>query len=134
MKKYRILLVEDDTSLGSLFKMRIEADNFEVRQCDNGESALQATMEFMPDLILLDLMLPRVSGFEVLDILRSTPETKGIAVIVLSALGLPSDVQKAKAAGAVDYLIKSEITVEDIIKAIRKQLDLPQSTDQKQTT
>ncbi len=114
--------------------MRIEADNFEVRQCDNGESALQATMEFMPDLILLDLMLPRVSGFEVLDILRSTPETKGIAVIVLSALGLPSDVQKAKAAGAVDYLIKSEITVEDIIKAIRKQLDLPQSTDQKQTT
>ena len=94
MKKYRILLVEDDTSLGSLFKMRIDSDGFDVKLCDNGETALQSTLDFMPDLILLDIMLPRVNGFEVLDILQSTPETKAIPVVVLSALGLPSDVER----------------------------------------
>ena len=114
--------------------MRIEADGFEVQLCDNGETALQSTLDFMPDLVLLDIMLPRVNGFEVLDILQTAPETKNIPVVVLSALGLPSDVQKAKAAGAVDYLIKSEVTVDDIIKAIRQQLFLPSPTDQKKTS
>ena len=130
VKKYRILLVEDDTSLGSLFKIRIEADGFEVLLCDNGEAALQSALDFKPDLILLDIMLPKVDGFEVLNNLRSNPETKDITVIVLSALGQPSDVEKAKAAGASNYLIKSEITIEDIVKAIRNQLNLSAIADQ----
>src|SRR4051812_36332135 len=97
--KSKILLVEDDVALATVYKTRMEAEGFEVQWCDNGESALSKAIEFRPDLILLDVMMPKISGFDVLDILRNTPETANIKIIILSALSQPSDEERAKNLG-----------------------------------
>ncbi|MCU0667474.1 MAG: response regulator, partial [Patescibacteria group bacterium] len=77
----KILLVEDDEGLASVYQTRLDAEGFTVRRVPNGEDALAAAIEFKPDLILLDAMMPKVSGFDVLDILRNTPETTNIHII-----------------------------------------------------
>src|SRR5436190_17937839 len=82
----KILFVEDDEALASVYMMRLEAEGFQVRRVPNGEDALAAAMEYRPDLILLDVMMPKVSGFDVLDILRNTPETANIKIVMLTAL------------------------------------------------
>jgi DNA-binding response OmpR family regulator len=121
----RILLVEDDTTLASLYKMRMEAEGFEVKHCANGEAALQTAKEFKPHLILLDIMMPRLNGFDVLDILRNTPETKAIKIVVLSALSQPADQERAKELGADEFLVKSQVVIADVMTRIRQLLNLP---------
>jgi DNA-binding response OmpR family regulator len=121
----RIMLVEDDMALASLYKLRLETEGFRVHHCNNGEEALQAAKEFQPQLILLDIMMPRINGFDVLDILRNTPETKNIKIVILTALSQPSDQQHAKDLGAVDYLVKSQVLIADVLSRIRTLLDLP---------
>ena len=122
MRKSRILLVEDDIGLATAYQTRLEAEEFDVRHCSDGEMALKMAEEYQPDLILLDVMMPKLSGFDVLDILRNTPEPRHIKIIILTALGLPSDQQRAKDLGADDYLIKSQAVVADVIKRIRYHL------------
>lgn len=87
----KILLVEDDDGLASVYQTRLEAEGFSVKRVPNGEDALAAATEFRPDLILLDAMMPKVSGFDVLDILRNTPETANMRVIMLTALSQDTD-------------------------------------------
>jgi two-component system phosphate regulon response regulator PhoB len=122
--KPRILLVEDDTGLAEAYQARLEAEGFEVLHCGDGEKALQSAVDFLPDLILLDIMMPNVSGLDVLDILRNTPKVAHVKVIVLTALGLPSDQQRAKDLGADDYMIKSQAVVADVVKRIRYHLGM----------
>ena len=117
--KPKILLVEDDIGLATVYKARLEAEGFEVFHCDNGESALSDAVKFKPDLILLDVMMPKISGFDVLDILRNTPATVNIKVIMLTALSQPKDVEKAKQLGADDYLVKSQVVIADVIDRIK---------------
>lgn len=76
----KILLVEDDTALAAVYRSRLELEGFEIREVHNGEDALSATVAFRPDLIVLDAMMPKISGFDVLDILRNTPETTNVRV------------------------------------------------------
>lgn len=121
----RILLVEDDTTLAGLYKMRMEAEGFEVKHCGNGEQALQAAQEYRPNLVLLDIMMPRVNGFDVLDILHNTPGLKDMKIIILSALGEASDQARAKELGADEYLVKSQIVLADVMARIRFHLGLP---------
>lgn len=121
-RKAKLLLVEDDVQLAAAYQLRLEAEGFDVRHCGDGLEALGMAKEYQPDLILLDVMMPGISGFDVLDILRNTPETKHIKVIVLTALGLPSDRSKAKELGADDYLIKSQAVVADVVRRIRYHL------------
>src|SRR4030095_6930363 len=90
-KPKKILLVEDDDTLAEVYKTRLHAEGFDLKRVPNGEEALAAALEFKPDLILLDIMMPRVSGFDVLDILRNTPETTNTKVIVLTALSQDTD-------------------------------------------
>jgi two-component system phosphate regulon response regulator PhoB len=123
--KPRILLVEDDLTLASLYQMRMETEGFEVQHCPNGEEALQAARDFKPDLILLDIMMPRMNGFDVLDIIRNTPETKDIKIVILSAMGQPEDQAKAKQLGANDYMVKSQVVIADVMDRLRRHLDLP---------
>jgi DNA-binding response OmpR family regulator len=125
--KHRILLVEDDVGLAEAYKARLEAEGFEVMHCADGEKALQAAVDYMPDLILLDIMMPNVSGLDVLDILRNTPKVAHVKVIVLTALGLPTDQQRAKELGADDYMIKSQAVVADVVKRIRYHLGMIKS-------
>lgn len=120
----RILLVEDDDALANVYMTRLEAEGFTMKRVSNGEEALVAAKEYRPDLMMLDLMMPKISGFEVLDIIRNTPETATLKVMVLSALGQEGDKQKADSLGADDYLVKSQVVITDVIGRIRKLLGM----------
>lgn len=121
----RILLVEDDDSLANVYITRLQAEGFEARRVANGEDALAAALTYKPDLVLLDVMMPRVSGFDVLDILRNTPGTANVKVIMLTALSQESDQERAKSLGADDYLVKSQVVISDVVDRIREHLAQP---------
>ncbi len=117
-----ILLVEDDDNLANVYQTRLEAEGFNAVRVANGEDALQAALQSRPDLILLDVMMPKVSGFDVLDILRNTPETAGIKVIMLTALSQDTDRERAQSLGVDDYLIKSQVVIADVVDRIKQHL------------
>ncbi len=118
----RILLVEDDDALASVYITRLQAEGFDVLRVPNGEDALAAARAYMPDLVILDVMMPKVSGFDVLDILRNTPETAKLKIIMLTALNQESDRERARSLGADDYLVKSQVVISDVVDRIRHQL------------
>lgn len=120
----KILLVEDDDALASVYQTRLQAEGFDCKRVPNGEEALATAVAFRPDLILLDVMMPKVSGFDVLDILRNTPETANMRVIMLTALSQESDKQRAEALGADDYLVKSQVVIADVVDRIRHHLNM----------
>ena len=123
-KGKRILLVEDDDALAGVYLVRLQAEGFDVRRVSNGEDALAAAISYKPDLVLLDVMMPKVSGFDVLDILRNTPETANLKIIILTALSQQSDKQLAIKLGVDDYLVKSQVVITDVIDRIKQHLNL----------
>ena len=122
MKK--VLLVEDDDNMAAVYATRLEAEGFDVRRVANGEEALAAALEFKPDITLLDVMMPKVSGFDVLDILRNTPETANMRIIMLTALSQESDKQRAQELGVDDYMVKSQVVIADVVERIKHQLNV----------
>jgi DNA-binding response OmpR family regulator len=122
--KKKILLVEDDTALAAVYKSRLELEGFEIHEVNNGEEALSAAIQFKPDLVLLDAMMPKISGFDVLDILRNTPETANMRVIMLTALSQPKDKERAESLGVDDYLVKSQVVIGDVVERIRHHLGI----------
>ena len=120
----KILLVEDDDALASVYQTRLQAEGFDIKRVPNGEDALAAALQYHPDLILLDVMMPKVSGFDVLDILRNTPETLNIKVIMLTALSQDTDKQRAESLGVDDYLVKSQVVIADVVERIKTHLGL----------
>lgn len=122
--KKKILLVEDDESLANVYITRLTAEGFDVKHVPNGEDALAGAINYKPDLILLDVMMPRVSGFDVLDIIRNTPETANAKIIMLTALSQDADKQRAESLGVNDYLVKSQVVIADVVDRIRKQLNI----------
>lgn len=123
-KPKRILLVEDDDALASVYQTRLLAEGFDLRRVPNGEDALAAALEYKPDLILLDVMMPKVSGFDVLDILRNTPDTTNVKIIMLTALSQDSDRQRAVELGVDDYLVKSQVVISDVVERIKYHLHI----------
>ncbi|AGL62475.1 hypothetical protein L336_0773 [Candidatus Saccharimonas aalborgensis] len=122
--KKKILLVEDDTALAAVYRSRLELEGFEINEVNNGEDALSAAMSYKPDLILLDAMMPKISGFDVLDILRNTPETTNIRVIMLTALSQPKDKERAEQLGVDDYLVKSQVVIGDVVARVKHHLGM----------
>lgn len=120
----KILLVEDDEALSTVYKSRLELEGFTVKEVNNGEDALSSAIEFRPDLILLDVMMPKISGFDVLDILRNTPETGNIKVVMLTALSQPKDKERAQSLGVDDYLVKSQVVIGDVVDRVKYHLGL----------
>ena len=129
-EKKKILLVEDDTALSAVYKSRLDLEGFDIREVSNGEDALSAAIEYKPDLILLDAMMPKISGFDVLDILRNTPETTNIRVIMLTALSQPKDKERAEDLGVDDYLVKSQVVIGDVVERIKFHLGLTPTNTQ----
>ena len=123
-RKRKILLVEDDTALASVYRSRLELEGFDVCEANNGEDALSLAVSEHPDLILLDVMMPKISGFDVLDILRNTPETTNIRVIMLTALSQPKDKERAEHLGVDDYLVKSQVVIGDVVERVRYHLGM----------
>lgn len=123
-KSHKILLVEDDDALANVYVTRLQAEGFDVKRVANGEEALAAAVEFKPALVLLDVMMPKVSGFEVLDMLRNTPQTTNVKVIMLSALSQDSDKKRAESLHADDYLVKSQVVIADVVDRIKQHLQI----------
>lgn len=120
----RILLVEDDDALANVYVTRLQAEGYELRRVSNGEDALANALNFKPDLVILDAMMPKVSGFDVLDILRNTPETANLKIVMLTALSQDSDKERAESLGVDEYLVKSQIVLADVIDRIKHHLDV----------
>jgi len=123
-RTHKILLVEDDDALANVYLMRLQAEGFDVRRVANGEDALAAALSYQPELVLLDVMMPKVSGFDVLDILRNTPETASLKIIMLTALSQDSDKARAQSLGVDDYLVKSQVVIADVIDRIKHHLNM----------
>lgn len=115
----RILLVEDDDALANVYITRLQAEGFEIRRVANGEDALASAIAFSPNLVLLDVMMPKVSGFDVLDILRNTPETANLKIVMLTALSQESDQERARSLGVDEYLVKSQVVIADVVERIK---------------
>jgi two-component system phosphate regulon response regulator PhoB len=118
----KVLLVEDDFSLRDVYSARFAAEGYTVVTASDGEEALAAAVREHPDLIVLDVMMPKISGFDVLDILRSTPDTKSTKVIMMTALSQDADRQRGEALGVDKYLVKSQVTLEDVAIAVKQTL------------
>jgi len=114
-----ILFVEDEPTLQKTLGRALEGDGYEVQSALDGQSGLALVGRIKPDLILLDLILPKMDGFEVLKKLKENPETKGIPVIVLTNLESPQDIEKALSGGATSYLVKANYELEDVVKKIK---------------
>ncbi|MGH7141924.1 MAG: response regulator [Candidatus Saccharimonadales bacterium] len=121
----KILLVEDDNNLREIYEARLQAEGYAIVTAQDGEEALVVAKAEKPDLIISDVMMPRISGFEMLDILRNTEELKYVKVIMLTALGQAEDKTRATSLGADRYLVKSQVTLEDIVKASHELIDGP---------
>ena len=122
--KKKILLVEDDAALSAVYRSRLEMEGFEIAEVANGEDALSSALKFKPDLILLDAMMPKISGFDVLDILRNTPETMNLRVVMLTALSQDKDRQRAESLGVDDYLVKSQVVIGDVVARVKHHLGM----------
>jgi CheY-like chemotaxis protein len=118
----KILLVEDDNALREIYGTRLVAEGYDVVSAADGEAALAMAIKEHPDLILSDIMMPKVSGFEMIDILKSTTETKGIKIVVMTALSNDSQRERGESLGVDRYLVKSQVGIEDVVDTVRELL------------
>jgi DNA-binding response OmpR family regulator len=116
----KIMLVEDDNNLREIYGARLMAEGYEIVSAADGEEALALAVKENPDLIISDVMMPKISGFDMLDILRTTPETKDTKVIMMTALSQPEDRERGEKLGANKYLVKSQVTLEDVVAAVHE--------------
>lgn len=115
-----ILIVEDDKFLRELMVQKLRKEGYKIIEAIDGEEGIKKVKEEMPGLVLLDLILPGIDGFEVLSKIKADPAISQIPVIILSNLGQREDVEKGMALGAADYLIKAHFTPGEIIEKIKK--------------
>lgn len=124
----KILLVEDDKSLREIYGVRLLAEGYDIVSAGDGEEALAMAIKERPALIVSDVMMPKISGFDMLDILRSTTETKNIKVIIMTALSSEDQRLRGEQLGADRYLVKSQVGIEDVVRAVHDVLgDAPET-------
>lgn len=121
MKK--ILLVEDDSFLSSLLKNRLQKEGFDIILAKDGDEAVNYLRNISPDLLLLDLILPKKTGFEVMEELRSNPQLQGnsnLPIIIISNLGQQEDINKSRQLGAIEYYVKAKVSIDELVEKIKK--------------
>src|SRR5690606_25266983 len=118
----KILLVEDDKSLREIYSVRLQAEGYEIVSAGDGEEAIALAIKERPELIVSDVMMPKISGFDMLDILRSTAETKDVKVIMMTALSSEDQRARGESLGADRYLVKSQVGIEDVVRTVREVL------------
>jgi len=119
----RVLLVEDDTFLVGMYVTKLQLEHFNTLVATEGEQGLMLAKQHLPDLILLDIVLPKMDGFLVLEELKRDPETRPIPVILLTNLGQKKDIERGIALGASDYLIKAHFMPSEVIEKIKKVIE-----------
>lgn len=118
----KVMLVEDDDSLREIYSIRLTAEGYTIVTAKDGEEALAVAVRERPDLIVSDVMMPKISGFDMLDILRSTPETQNIKVIMMTALSSEDQRVRGESLGADRYLVKSQVGIEDVVNVVHEVL------------
>jgi DNA-binding response OmpR family regulator len=129
----KILLVEDDKSLREIYGVRLLAEGYDIVSAGDGEEALAMAIKERPNLIISDVMMPKISGFDMLDILRSTTETRGIKVIMMTALSSEDQRRRGESLGADRYLVKSQVGIEDVVKTVHDVLNDGHLTPEQRT-
>lgn len=114
----KVLIIEDDESLREMYVTKLKIAGFEVETAENGDEGLEKMRKGKPNLALLDIMMPKKNGFDVLEEVQKDESIKDIPIIILSNLGQESDMTLAKSLGARDYIIKSQIMLNDLVKKI----------------
>ena len=115
----KILIVEDDKFLRELISRKLVKEGFDIAEAIDGEEGIQKAAEFLPELILLDLILPGIDGFGALEKIKENTQTMSIPVVILSNLGQKDEVERGLKLGAIDFLIKAHFTPEEIVEKIR---------------
>jgi DNA-binding response OmpR family regulator len=123
VKKIKIVLIEDDEIISKVLRIELVGAGFDVTLAEDGQAGLAAVRKKMPALVLLDLVLPKKHGFEVLAALKKSPKTRKIPVTILTALGSDEDMKKGLGLGAKDYYIKSQHAVGEIVKKVKDFLE-----------
>jgi DNA-binding response OmpR family regulator len=123
----KVLLVEDDNNLREIFEMRLKAEGYDTVTAGDGEEALVVAVKEKPDLIIADVMMPKLSGFEMVENMRASPELASTKVIMMTALGQAEDRARGEKLGVVKYLVKSQVTLEDFARVVREVMPPDQS-------
>ncbi len=121
----KILIVDDDAFLAGIYATKLDLEGFQVVSAHDGEEGIKLAQKELPDLILLDVLMPKLDGFEALKRLKADPSTKNIPVIMLTNLGQKEDIEKGIEDGAVDYLIKAHFVPAEAVAKIKKVLKMP---------
>lgn len=121
-EKKTILIIEDDSFLVKAYQLRFEKEDMNVQVAITGTDALLRLKQTPPDVVMLDLMLPGVSGFDILAAIRKLSSWENVPVVILSNLGQPEDIQRAKDLGATDYIVKANTKINDIADVVKKYL------------
>jgi len=121
-KKAKILMMEDNIFLRKLYREKLTRAGFEFIEATNGVEGVNKVISEDPDLVILDLILPRKNGFDVLSEMKNNPKTKNIPVIILSNLGQELDIKEGLALGAREYLVKTEVRLSEVVNRVKKWL------------
>lgn len=116
----KILIAEDDQFLSKMYQKKFELSGFEVMVVANGEEAVQKMTEWKPNMVVMDVMMPKLSGFEALKNAKAITTIKNIPIVILTNLGNPEDKEKAMELGAKDYLVKSDLTPQEVVDKVAK--------------
>lgn len=121
-EKIKILIAEDDPFLSKVVDLKFKKEGFEAIMCGDGNEALAQAKAQKPKVVLMDMIMPNKNGFDALVEFKNDPEVKDIPIIILSNLGQEQDVQKGLKAGAVDYIVKSNISINEVVEKVKKYL------------
>lgn len=124
IKKKKILIIEDDSMINSIYKIKFEIDGFIAVIANNGAEGIEFAKKEKPDIIMLDVIMPQIDGFSVLEELKKNEQTKSIPIIMLTNLGAEEDMAKGKKLGAIDYLVKTSLTPKQINDKIKEYLNI----------
>lgn len=122
--KKKVLIVDDDAFLSGIYATKLELEGFEVVSARDGEEGVKMALKEKPDIILMDVLMPKLDGFEALKRVKGDPETKAIPVIMLTNLGQKEDVEKGLQEGAADYLIKAHFVPAEAVEKIKAVLGM----------
>lgn len=124
MENKKILIIEDDANLRNVLEEFFEAEKMLVKTASDGESGLKSLRDFLPDVVLLDIILPKKDGYEIIKEIKSDDKVKDIPIILLTNLGGLNDIEKALALGATTYLVKGDYQVKEIVEKVKEILDI----------
>ncbi|PIZ00964.1 response regulator [bacterium (Candidatus Howlettbacteria) CG_4_10_14_0_8_um_filter_40_9] len=121
-KKEKILIVEDDTYISKMYQLKLNLDGYDVEVAENGRIGLDKVKTFKPDIMLLDILMPEMDGFEVLKAIKEDSSIKNIPILIMSNLGQEDHIQKGKELGAIGYIVKTQYTPAKVVETIKEVL------------